>query len=421
MKIPLRPFKLLLPLVLVFCTEPPFWELVLKDADDVVVLKFQPAVSLLCLLVALWYWRRMAPAVGRAMLLTVLYMGALVLESYATHGSWVPYMHVFGKVLVLFIMYASYGYYRQRGLPPLRAVVGLLVVVLLVNLFVVHPESLSLQGFLDNDRGVTATSALLLVLPVLLCLNWYLQRGSTLMLGVFFLALGMVVFLQHRSVWMATLTGLATNLLLVLWRVPSVRFSPHRVGLLVGLPLVVGVVGGLATILQNPDVVKKFETSYEDITKPDKQGTGSWRIKQMEAYQPLVKERPLGGWRMEGFEVPIQFYDPTSNAPMWADGTGHHFHSFYLDRLFYFGWVGLLLVVVLPFVQIVTRLAHRGPFSAETAALISLYIGCLVFGLSYDWPAYLYALLGLMLAAATPPAGSHPWKFWKRCSAIAPT
>ena len=403
MKISFRPFLLLLPLLLACGLEAVFWEFFVENADEPVLLRYELVVLVLGVAAALWYWRRMELAMSCSVLLLVAYVVGLMMESYATHGTWVVYLHVFSKALALFLAYGTYGYYRHRGLPSLKILVAVLFVVLLLNLVTIHPDALSLKAFLDNDRGFSATSALLLVLPALLCLNWYLQRGNALMLALFLLALGLIVFLQHRSVWMTTLMALPVNLLL-LRRVPTVRFSLNRVSALVLVPLAILFVGGVATVLQNPDVTKKFESSYEDITKANKQGTGSWRFKQMEAYQPLVAERPLLGWRLAGFEVPMQFYDPSSDEPMWEDGTGHHFHSFYLDRLFYFGWLGLLLALVPFFVQIIRRLASPVPLTAETAALMGLFAGCLVFGLSYDWPSYLYPFLGLLLAAAARPA-----------------
>ena len=403
MKISTRPFKLLLPLLLAFCTEPAFWELFVEPTNDTFSNQYYLVTLGIGLSASIWYWRRMEPVVSWGLRLTVVYLLLLMLESYAAHGTWLVYMHVFSKVLVLLVMYGIYGYYHVQGLPPMKLLVGLLFVVLLLNLALVHPEAVSLKSFLDNERGFSASSALMLVLPTLLCLNWYLQRGSLLILGTFFIGLAMIIFLQHRSVWITTLIALPINLLLMRRRVPNVRFSLHRVAMLLLLPLVAITLGGVATILENPDVVKKFQTSYEDITKPDKQGTGSWRIKQMEAYRPLVAQRPLAGWRLEGFELPMQFYDPTSNQPMWPDGTGHHFHSFYMDRMFYFGWVGVLLVVVLPIVQVIRRIAHPAPFTVEACALTGLLAGSLLFGLSYDWRPHFYSLLGLLLATTALP------------------
>lgn len=99
----------------------------------------------------------------------------------------------------------------------------------------------------------------------------------------------------------------------------------------------------------------------------------------------------------------MQFYDPSSDQPMWADRTGHHFHNFYLDRAFYFGLLGIALVLLVPLVRIGQRLWQRGPMRPDTALLIA-YFGCLlVFSASYDWSTYHFGLLGLLLAALAEP------------------
>lgn len=404
MRTPLRSLFLLLPLLLAWGSEQLIYEFYLDVDNEALLTKYQYELLGVAVVVALWYWRRMEPVVARNMLLVVIGLGLLLLESYTKYGTPFAYPHVLSKILFLFMIYASYGFYYRRGLPPLGLLVALTFFLIPLNMVLMHPEALRLSGFLANERGLLAPTALLLVLPTLLCLNWYLQRGSLFVLAMFFFGLVMIIYLQHRSVWLTTLMALLVNTLLVRWRVVSAHLTPRRLTLLVVLPLSVACLGGLATVLENPSVGQKFMSSYEDITKADKQGTGEWRIKQMHAYQPLVAERPFTGWRTEGFELPMQFYDPSNDEPMWAWHTGHHFHSFYMDRLFYFGWVGLLLVVVLPFVQVIRRLANPAPLTAEAAALISLMAGLLVFGLSYDWPFHIYAVVGLMLAAAAQPA-----------------
>lgn len=409
MTLSLRPTKLLLPLLLAYASEQLLWEFALPSSDDPALRLLELALLALGLGGSVLYWRRLEPLVRTFLLLNVAYLLALMLESYATHGTWLVYMHVFSKVLLVFVLFGTYGYYRRYGLPPLRTLAVLLLAVFGLNLLVVHPEALSLHSFLSHERGVTGSSALVLVLPTLLCLNWYLGSGRRLPLLLCLAGLGLIVFVQHRSVWLTTLTALPLNLLLLWRRGGAFRFRAGRVALLLGLPLVLGSVGGLATVLGNPEVMKKFEHNYEDIAHADKQGTGNWRILQMEAYRPLVAERPLLGWRLEGFELPMQFYDPSSDEPMWPDGTGHHFHSFYLDRLFYFGWLGLLLLLTLPFMQFIKRVANPTPLPVECIAVLSSMAACLVFGLSYDWPLYLFALMGLALAAASqPPAVASP-------------
>jgi hypothetical protein len=105
--------------------------------------------------------------------------------------------------------------------------------------------------------------------------------------------------------------------------------------------------------------------------------------------------------RLKGFELPIQFYHSNTGEAVWINGTGHHFHSFYVDRLFYFGLLGLLLAVGPPIYLVIKRLRQPEPMTLEAVTLVAYACGALVYGVSYNWPDYYLGLLGLALAAAT--------------------
>jgi hypothetical protein len=398
-------FLLIVPLLAVLATNAAFWEFVYGPQIDqepegvklYTYLLFAASAGALGL-----YGRYLEPLIRTWLLLVLAALAGLMLESYANQGSWMAYPHVFSKLLVLLIMFGIYAFYRRFGLPSMGQVVGALTLVLLANLLVFHRDSLSLSAFAENERGFGSAAAYLFVPVALYCLNRFLLRGGWLGLAGFLFCLPLIIFLQHRSVWIATAVAIPIDLWL-LRRVPGARFSFPRVLALVLLPAGLGSLGATALVLDNPEVVSRLATNLEDMANADKQGTGSWRLKQMESYVPLVQERPLAGWRLEGFEVPMQFYDPSSDQPMWQDRTGHHFHSFYLDRAFYFGLLGVGLVLLVPLIRVGQRLGQPGPMRPDTALLIA-YFGCLlVFSASYDWSTYHFGLLGLLLAYLAEP------------------
>ncbi len=400
MKINLR-FLLILPLLAVLATNGAFWEFIYgpqidQEPDGVKLYTYALFAASAGVLVL--YARYMEPLIKVWMWVVLVAIGGLMLESYANQGSWVAYPHVFSKLFVLLIMFGIYAFHRRFGLPSMGQLVSVLLFVLMANMLVFHRDSLSLTAFAENERGFGSGAAYLFVVVALYCLNRYLTRGGLLALGGFFFCLPLILFLQHRSVWIATVVAIPLDLLL-LRRTPGVRFSLAKVVMLVVVPGIVGALGTTAIALNNPEVVSRLQTNVEDMTNADKQGTGSWRLKQLESYLPLVYERPIAGWRLEGFEVPMQFYDPSNDQPMWADRTGHHFHNFYLDRAFYFGIIGILMVLLVPIIRIGQRLWQPGPMRPDTALLIA-YFGCLlVFSASYDWSTYHFGLLGLLLAS----------------------
>ena len=398
-------FILILPLLAVLATNAAFWEFIYGpqvDQEPEGVKLYTYLIFALSVAAIVLYGRYMEPLIRTWLYVVLVAIGALMLESYTNQGSWMAYPHVFSKLFVLLIIFGVYAFHRRFGLPSMGQLIGVLTFVLLANLLVFHRDSLSLSAFAENERGFNSAAAYLFVPITLYCLNRYLTHGSITMLLSFFFCLPLIVFLQHRSVWIATAIAVPLDLLLLL-RTPGARFSFTKVLALVALPAILGSLGVTMLVLNNPEVVTRMQANVEDMANADKQGTGSWRLKQLESYVPLVEERPLAGWRLEGFEVPMQFYDPSSDQPMWADRTGHHFHNFYLDRAFYFGFIGIAMVVLVPLIQVIKRLFRRGPMRADTAAMIA-YFGCLlVFGASYDWSTYHYALLGLLLACIAEP------------------
>lgn len=404
MKIDLR-FILTLPLLAVLATNAAFWEFIYGpqvDQEPEGIKLYTYLLFALSVASIVFYGRYMEPLIRKWMYVVLACIGGLMLESYADQGSWMAYPHVFSKLFVLLIMFGVYAFHRRFGLPSLSQLIGALTFVLLANLLVFHRDSLSLSAFAENERGFGSAAAYLFVPVTLYCLNRYLTHGNILMLLSFFVCLPLIIFLQHRSVWIATAIAVPLDLLLLL-RTPGARFSFTKVVMLVALPAILGSLGVTMVVLNNPEVVTRMQTNVEDMANADKQGTGSWRLKQIESYMPLVYDRPVAGWRLEGFEVPMQFYDPSNDQPMWADHTGHHFHNFYLDRAYYFGIIGILMVLLVPLIRVGQRLFQRGPMRADTALLIA-YFGCLlVFGASYDWSTYHFGLLGLLLAAVAEP------------------
>lgn len=400
MKLRLR-FPVLTLFVLILATDPGFTQLVVKE-DAPILGQYNYALLGISLALCLLNLRYMARPMQWWFVAVLGVLAGLALESYAGWGSWLVYPHVFSKITVLLHLFAMYGYYSRVGQPSYKALVFLILLGLGLNLAFFNRDALSLSAFLNNERGFSVTSAYLFVPVALLSLNWFLTRGNMLHLLLFMGCLGMIVFLQHRTVWVSAAIGIALNIYL-LRRVPQVRFTTSRLLMLTVFPLLMVALGGVAMVLDNPQVVKRLESSIEDIQNPSKQGTGNWRMQQFESYTSFLAERPIAGWRLEGFEVPVQFYSEETGTPIWEDFTGHHFHSFYLDRLFYFGWLGLALVLLVPIVLISRRLLQPEPLTAENAVLVACFGTFLVYGISYDWPTYQYALMGLTLAAIRVP------------------
>ncbi|MCA8829556.1 O-antigen ligase family protein [Hymenobacter pini] len=394
-------FRHVLPALLVLLTDRAFTEFVITDPDDPALGLYNYAITGFSLLLLALYFRYLSPVMRRWLLVVGFGIAALALESYNGWGTPFVYPHVFAKLLALLPIFALFAYYRRHPL-PMGLLMFLLVVGLAGSLAIFHPDALSLSAFLETERGFNVTSAFLLMLPALYYFNQYVTQGGLLRLGVFFGLLALIVFLQHRTVWLTTGLALAlTGVLMLTGRLQGARLTTPRLLPILVLPLLAVALGGTALVLDDPQVLRKLESNVEDIAHADKQGTGSWRLKQWESYESFVQGHPVAGMRLEGFELPMQFYGD-GDHPVWADRTGHHFHSFYLDRLFYFGILGVLLVVAVPIWQLLKRALQPIPFSPDTAALLCFSSCALLYGVSYDWPPYLYGIIGLTMAVAAP-------------------
>ncbi|WP_400191521.1 O-antigen ligase family protein [Hymenobacter sp. B81] len=411
MKISLR-FRFIVAVLAFVVTDTAFTELVFASEDDPRLGLYNYGLSFASLGVAVLLLRYFGPTMRKWCLLTLGCLVLLAFESYAGWGTWMVYPHVFSKLIFLFAIFAVYGFHRRYGLPPYGPLMLVILVGLLSNMLLYHPDALSASAFVDNERGFGSTSTYLLPLLALYYFNQYMTKGGLLRMVLFFALLGFVIFLQHRTVWLSTGLALGVNALL-LRRVAGVSFAMPRLIPLAVFPVSVLLIGGLAAFLENPAVLERFQTSIADIQNADKQGTGSWRLKQFQAYVPYMEEYPVAGMRLKGFELPVQFYtgsytDDVEDSRVWRNGTGHHFHSWYVDRMFYFGTLGVLLVLAVPIGQVVRRLRQATPLDATAAALIAYSASNLLYGVSYDWPVFVYAIMGLTLAAAEPVPAAAP-------------
>ncbi|RPD44967.1 hypothetical protein DNI29_19940 [Hymenobacter sediminis] len=415
MKINFR-FLLLLPLLVLLLTDPAFLEFITPDEETPLAGQLRYALLGFGVVSLVLYGRRLPQLAWRWLLVVLLAHGLLALESYAEWGAWMAYPHVFSKLTDLLTLLGFFAFYYRFGLPPMGTLMVLLLTALFGSLLLNHPEALSLGAFLENERGFTVTSAYLFLLPALYYLNRYFAGGGVVSMLVCLGCLAMILFLQHRTVWLSTILALLLTAFLAR-RIGPPQLLLRRLTPLLLVPMLLGLTGGLAVVLDDPQVLRKLSSSLDDIQHVDKQGTGSWRLKQFEAYVPFILERPVAGWRNEGFELPVQFYGSDDDAPVWEDRTGHHFHSFYMDRLFYFGILGVLLAIAAPFLLVVRFLRRPGPIPPVVLALVAFSGSSLQYGFSFDWPLYLYGLLGLGLASvalvpttapAAPPASPTP-------------
>ncbi|QNH61109.1 O-antigen ligase family protein [Hymenobacter sediminicola] len=367
--------------------------------------------AIMCVALSVLYYRYLRGMALGVFWASVAATGLLAAESYWFYDTPMVYPHVFQKLLVLFAIPAFYGLYARVGRITLADIIPMIWVVLALNLALVNLESLSVGAFLAHNRGLYASSVYLLMLPLLYHFNVYLEQRQTRQLLLFFLAAFAIFFFQHRTVWVTSAVALALNALLIARAAPK-RLGGAAVPMLIGIPLLVVSLAASFILVSYPEVTEKLAANFSDIENHSTQGTGEWRAIQFDSYWPFVEDHPVLGMRLAGFELPVQFYNPESNTPFFEDGHGHNLHSFYLETLFYFGAVGLLLFV-LPHLYVARHLLRRVPASPEALTWAILIVTNLVYAYSYCLPPFFYGFIGFGLLritqlTATPQTAKAP-------------
>ena len=355
--------------------------------------------AIMCVGLSVLYYRYLRGMALGIFWASVAATGLLAAESYWFYDTPMVYPHVFQKLLVLFAIPAFYGLYARVGRITLADIIPMIWVALALDLALVNLEVLSVGAFLAHNRGLYASSVYLLMLPLLYHFNTYLDQRQPRQLFLFFLAAFAIFFFQHRTVWVTSAVALMLNVLLL------TRAAPRRLGgaalpTLIGIPLLVVSLAASFILVSYPEVSEKLAANLSDIENPSTQGTGEWRTIQFHSYWPFVEDHPVLGMRLAGFELPVQFYNPESNQPFFEDGHGHNLHSFYLETMFYFGAVGLLLFV-LPHLYVARQLIRRVPASPEALTWAILIVTNLVYSYSYCLPSFFYGLIGFGLLRIT--------------------
>ncbi|UZR93204.1 O-antigen ligase family protein [Chondrinema litorale] len=392
MRINIKFIYLLLGIGIVYFTDSLFLS-VIVGKDSELQLPVTRVVWIVTFLGSLYLVNYMSSFMRTWCIASALIFLYFILESLYLYGSFFQFPRVFSKVLEIFSIFYVYGFYKKfNGKINVENVVHFIAIFFILNAAIVNRTAFSVVSFAEHDRGFTAESVYFLVIPILYFFNKYFSDKSAkyLFYGGFFLFI--VIFLQHRTVWIATSVALFINFLMY-------RKSGLKIDLSAFIPiaLIVFVAAFFVGffILTNETIVTKLNESIDDLANPTGQGTGSWRWEQFTSYWPFIVDNFLFGMRLQGFELPVQFFDRDNLA--FEDGTGHHFHSYYVDRLFYFGITGLLFIMA-PVIYYITFLVGKiKKLGLDRIAFLGFVGSAIVYSLSYKIQLNVYASVGFFI------------------------
>ena len=326
--------------------------------------------------------------------LSLLYFLYLVMESAYLYHSFFKFPLVFTKFSRIFYVFGFYIYYSYFEKENIKYIIYLILAGFVINILFMKLGSISLGSFLTNQRPLNAFSAFLILLPVLYFGNNSIQYKDQRNLIVTILLLLILVFLNHRTIWVATVVALAANFFLLNKnRDININFSIFI--RLIPIVVVAIVVVTLAITYRNDEkIVDSIIARGQEIFNPVEEGTtGNWRYMMYLSYKPYLEEYFFTGMRLKGFELPCQFYNE-ANQPVFEDFTGHHFHSFYLAKIFWFGLIGLILFLA-PVLNLIYAVLIRDRIGKEMIILLSFIISGLAVGISYNLSEYYFGMVGL--------------------------
>ncbi|MFT2007799.1 O-antigen ligase family protein [Pontibacter sp. 13R65] len=412
-------FLFIIPIALIMLMDNMFTELAAPSNPDIQYMMLNLLMKGGAALSFGYCWlkfQRMSKPMRMIYFLLNLYVIGMVVESMFRYDTPMVYPHVFQKLFVLYFSFFVYTFYKGNFHLKFSHVVYFIMAGFWLNVLIVNPHTLSISSFTGHERGVHSSSVYMLVIPFLYYLSNYFYRGKMFQLFMALFVLLTIFFFQHRTVWISTAVVLAFYYLLTKFKAEE----PINFGKLVPI-ILVGIIAGIASsaflFSMHPEIIDKVQASFSDMENFETQGTGGWRYKQWLSYVPFIEENLFLGMRFDGFELPIQFYREDLGRPVFEDGNGHHFHSFYIEILFYTGLAGLFIFLMLTWqtIKYVFRVRYM---TIRQIMLLSFILSGFIFGISYVLPVFFYAVLGwaivLMEEEVPAPVTYLKQSVWRR-------
>src|SRR5690606_13106218 len=118
------------------------------------------------------------------------------------------------KIMNLIVAAALFIFYFNRNFTQYGLLMNIIIGALLMKI-AVDPTMVTTVAFVEHERGIPSESAYLLLLPCLYYFNVYMVELKQMALIKFLFLLGFIIFIQHRTVWVATGGALLFNIYLL--------------------------------------------------------------------------------------------------------------------------------------------------------------------------------------------------------------
>ena len=329
----------------------------------------------------------------------VLGVIGLLLESKYEYGQFVYSYFVIKRFAYCGLALLGYVVATQAGVLNIRYAVYLIFAFYVINqLFLGQIFSYNLTA---ETRSVTSNEALYLVIPFLYYLVMYLKERRIVDLLLMLFTFAFIVLLLHRSVISAAVVtigvvaGLSLMGKLSTGGFPMGRTVATLTVLLIMLAPVISMLPG--------NKVNAFLENLGGILDPKEDDTGSWRLEQSEYYLSQIPDKPMLGWRYEGYDRG----EIMENEDFPEKGT--IIHSQYIDMLYNYGAAGLAINLFIILGTLLTMYRRNPTFSTDQTVLFGFIFSGLIYAVSYQLPVFYWGFVGLgMYYAYKRPAVSEP-------------
>ncbi|RIV22499.1 O-antigen ligase family protein [Fibrisoma montanum] len=268
---------------------------------------------------------------------------------------------------------------------PIKTAVWLIFLFFFINQIILG--KIFTYRLTPETRTQEASEALFMIIPFTYFFVQYLTKYKWSDLLKTIAVFTYTVLLMHRSVIASiTFSALLIIGLSVLGRIPNSRLQIRRS---IGTMLLLFFLAAPIITAISPTRVQAFVENIGGIFTPTEDETGSWRYEQTLYYWKKIAERPVFGWRYEGYE---------EGEVMENDGfseKGTVIHSQYIDLLYNYGLFGLMLNLIIIVATLWALYKRHRYMTIDQLVLFSYIAGALVFGISYQFPVCYWSFVGL--------------------------
>ena len=309
----------------------------------------------------------------------------LVLESKYEYGQFVYSYFVIKRFAYCGLALLAYVVATRAEPFKLKYAVYLIFAFYVINqLFLGQIFSYNLTS---ESRTVTSNEALYLVIPCLYYLMMYLKDRKIPDLLLTLFSFAFIVFLLHRSVISAAIV--AIGVVAGLSMVGKLSTGGLPLGRTLGTFAILLILLAPALAMMPGNKVDAFLENIGGILDPKEDNTGSWRLEQSEYYLGQIPDKPMLGWRYEGYdrgEIMVNEDFPEK---------GTIIHSQYIDMLYNYGAVGLAINLLIILGTLTTIYVRNKTFTIEQTVLFGFLVSGLIYAVSYQLPVFFWGFVGL--------------------------